>query len=99
MGKFDVIFKDVTEVKFMVGKVVKVNYHRGLVVFEDDIGDYGYFEVLGSDDFEPDEIIIGNLHSLGGETIIKQNTKKKVEVYIEDYGMSLKIAMEMVFRK
>ena len=85
--------------KYMVGKVIKVNYHRELVIFEDDSGDYGYFEVLGSDDFEPDEIISGNLHSLGGETIIKQSTKEKVEVYIEDYGMSLKIAMEMVFRK
>ncbi|MBQ9070641.1 MAG: hypothetical protein IJY23_04775 [Clostridia bacterium] len=83
----------------MIGKVVKVNYRRGLVIFEDDIGDYGYFEVLGSDDFKPDEIIIGNLHSLGGETIIKQSTKEKVDICIEDYGMSYKIAMEMVFRK
>jgi len=83
----------------MVGRVVKVNYRRGLVIFEDDIGDYGYFEVLGGDDFEPDDIIVGNLHSLGGETIVKQNTNEKVEVYIEDYGMSYKIAMEMVFKK
>ena len=83
----------------MVGRVVKVNYRRGLVIFEDDSGDYGYFEVMGSDDFEVDEVIIGNLHSLGGETIVKQNTNEKVEVYIEDYGMSYKIAMEMVFRK
>ena len=99
MGRVDVIYKDGKWVKYMVGKVIKVNYHRGLVIFEDDSGDYGYFEVLGSDDFEPDEIIIGNLHSLGGETIIKQSTKEKVEVYIEDYGMSLKTAIEMVFRK
>lgn len=83
----------------MVGRVVKVNYRRGLVIFEDDIGDYGYFEVMGSDDFEIDEIIIGNLHSLGGETIIKQDTKEKVEVFIEDYGMSYKVAMEMVIEK
>lgn len=83
----------------MIGKVIKVNYHRGLVIFEDDIGDYGYFEVLGGEDFEPDEVISGNLHSLGGETIIKQSAKEKVNVYIEDYGMSLKVAMEMVFRQ
>ena len=55
--------------------------------------------MLGGDDFEPDDIIVGNLHSLGGETIVKQNTNEKVEIYIEDYGMSYKIAMEMVFRK
>lgn len=83
----------------MVGRVVKVNYRRGLVIFEDDIGDQGYFEVMGSDDFEVVEVIIGNLHSLGGETIIKQSTKEKVDVSIEDYGISYKVAMEMVFRK
>ena len=66
----------------MIGKVVKVNYHRGLVIFEDEIGDYGYFEVLGNDDFEPDEIIIGNLHSLRGETIVKQSTKERIDVCI-----------------
>ena len=83
----------------MVGRVEKVNYRRGLVIFEDDSGDYGYFEVMGSDDFEVDEVIIGNLHSLGGEIIIKQSTKEKVDVAIEDYGMSYKVAMEMVFGK
>ena len=82
-----------------VGRVVKVNFKRGLVLFVDDFGDYGYFEMLDFGDFEPDESIVGNLHSLGRETIIKQRTKQKINIFIEDYGMSLKIAMEKVFKR
>lgn len=83
----------------MIGKVVKVNYKRGLVIFEDEIGDYGYFEVLGTEELEEDDIVLGNLHSLGGETIVKKRTKERIKVFVEDFGMSYKIAMEMVFGK
>ena len=83
----------------MVGKIVKVNYKRSLAIFEDSIGDYGYFEMLGKDDLEVDDVIIGNLHSTGREIITKQRTNERFDVYIEDCGMSLTIAMEMVFRK
>ena len=83
----------------MVGKVVKVNYKRGLVIFEDEIGNYGYFEILGTEELEEDDIVLGNLYSLGGETIVKQRTKERIDVFVEDFGMSYKIAMEMVFRK
>lgn len=83
----------------MIGKVVKVNYKCGLVIFEDEIGDYGYFEVLGTEELEEDDIVLGNLHSLGGETIVKQSTKEQIKVFVEDFGMSYKIAMEMVFGK
>ena len=82
----------------MRGRVAKVNYRGGMVVFEDCLGNFGYFEVLGSDDFEEDDIIVGNLHSLGRETILQERTKKKVSVFIEDYGMSYKIALEKVFK-
>ena len=79
----------------MKGIIVKVNYRRSLAIFEDEQGDYGYFEMLGNDDIEEDDIIIGNLHDLGGETITKLSTGEKYDVFIEDFGMSLKIAMEM----
>ena len=82
----------------MIGKIVKVNYKRSLAIFEDNIGDFGYFEILGNDDLEVDDVIIGNLHSTGREIITKQRTNRHFDVYIEDYGMSLKIAMDMVFR-
>ena len=81
----------------MKGRIVDVNYQRGLAVFEDPIGDYGYFEILGSDNLERDDVIIGNLNSLGREVIIKDNAGERIDVFIEDYGMSLQAALSQVF--
>lgn len=82
----------------MSGIVRRVNYRRSLAIFEDCFGDYGYFEMLGKDDLEEDDVIVGNLHNLGGQVIVKEKTGEKYDVYIEDFGMSLKIATEQVFR-
>ena len=81
----------------MRGIVIKVNYRRSLAIFEDSLGDYGYFEMLGKDDLDEDDVIVGNLHHLGREVIVKEKTGEKYDVYIEDFGMSLKIAMDQVF--
>lgn len=79
--------------------VRKVNYRRSMAIFEDVFGDYGYFEMLGRDDLEEDDEIIGNLHNLGRGLITKAATGEKYDVYIEDFGMSLKIAMDQVFKE
>ena len=78
--------------------VRKVNYRRSLAIFEDTLGDCGYFEMLGKDDIEEDDVIVGNLHDLGREVIIKEKTGEKYDVCVEDFGMSLKIATERVYR-
>lgn len=81
----------------MQGRIVEVNYQRGLAIFEDAIGDYGYFEMLSSDALERDDIIAGNLNNLGRETITKAGTGIKIEVFIEDHGMSLEVAKSQVY--
>ncbi len=81
----------------MQGRIVEVNYQRGLAIFEDAIGDYGYFEILGSDSLEKDDTIVGNLNNLGGEVIVKASTGEAIDVFIEDCGMSLTVAMSQVF--
>ena len=81
----------------MQGRIVEVNYQRGLAIFEDATGDYGYFEMLSSDALERDDIIVGNLKNVGRETITKARTGKKIEVFIEDYGMSLEVARNQVY--
>ena len=80
----------------MRGIIIEVNYKRGLVIFEDETGDYGCFEMLGKDDLEKDDVIIGDLHSLGRKIIIKDSTKEKYDVFIEDWGMSLNIARKQI---
>lgn len=81
----------------MRGKIIDVNYQKGLAVFEDTIGDYGYFDILGSDNLERDDVIIGNLNNLGGEVIIKDSTGERINVFIEDFGMSMQVALSQVF--
>lgn len=81
----------------MKGRIVEVNYQRGLAIFEDETGDYGYFEMLGNDNLEKDDMIIGNLHALGGEIVTKVETGEKFDVCIEDWGMSLSIALQAIY--
>ena len=80
----------------MKAVVVAVNYRRGLVAYEIERGDYGYFEVLGSDDFEVDEPIYGNLTTLGDVTVTKVDSGEKVDVYVEDFGMTHKRVIQQI---
>lgn len=77
--------------------VRKVNYRRGMVVFEKEDGDYGYFEILDSVDLEEEDILRGDFDSLGGITIVKISTDEKIDICVEDFGMSYKNAMARVF--
>lgn len=77
--------------------VKKVNYKRGLVVFESESYDCGWFEILDTVDLEEDDELVGDFNELGGTTIIKKSTGEKIEVFIEDYGMSYKKAVEIIY--
>lgn len=78
--------------------VRKVNYKRGLVVFEEENGDCGYFEILDSVDLVEDDVLRGDFESLGSLKIIKVNTGEEINIFVEDYGMSYKNAVARVFR-
>ena len=78
--------------------VGKVNYRRGWIAYETTEVDWGWFEVLDSVDFEEGDEIWGNFTTLGEITIEKGNTGEKVSVFMEDYGMSKKKAIEMIMR-
>lgn len=79
----------------MKGKIIKIN--RGKAIFEDPQGDYGYFEFLGDDDLEEGDIILGNLHFSAQETIKCVSTGKTYSVYVEDWGMSYRTALEKIY--
>ena len=78
--------------------VRRVNNKRGFVVFESEGNDFGWFEILDTVDLEQDDELIGHFKELGGTTITKKSTGENIEVFIEDYGMSFKRAVEMIFR-
>jgi hypothetical protein len=52
--------------------VRKVNYKRGLVVFESEGYDYGWFEILDTVDLDEDDELVGNFNELGGITVLKK---------------------------
>lgn len=81
----------------MKGIIKAVNYTRSLFVFEDETGDCGYFEAANTDDFEEDDIIFGNLHNLGDITVVKEEDRAVYAVTVEDFGMTLEHATEMIF--
>lgn len=78
--------------------VKKANNKRGFVVFETEDYDCGWFEILDTAELDADDELIGNFTELGGTTITKKSTGESVEIFIEDYGMSYKKALEMIFR-
>lgn len=82
----------------MKAYVRKVNYKRGLVVFEKEDGDFGWFEILDTVDLEDDDLLQGDFDVLGGGNVIKIATGETVDIFIEDYGMTYKNAIGMVFR-
>ncbi len=75
------------------------NYKRGLYVFESDIDGYGVFELLGFNEFEKEEILIGDFRCRGKTTIARENDGKKYEIFIEDYGSSLSKALQIISNK
>lgn len=84
---------------FMKVIIKKVNYKRGWAVFEKEDGDFGWFEILDTVDLEEDDLLQGEFDVLGGVTVLKIATRENVDIFIEDYGMTYKKALEMVFRQ
>ena len=82
----------------MKAYVKKVNYKRGLVVFEKEDGDFGWFEILDTVDLEEDDLLQGDFDVLGGVNAIKIATGEIVDIFIENYGMTYKNAIAMAFR-
>lgn len=86
----------------MKGRVIKINYSRSLLAFEveNDYGiDCGVLEILDySDDFEIDDIIIGELDNTQVQTIeiINQRTGNRINVCIEDFGQTFSSAIEAI---
>lgn len=79
--------------------IKKVNDKRGWAVFEKEDGDFGWFEILDTVDLEEDDLLQGEFDVLGGVTVLKIATRENVDIFIEDYGMTYKKALEMVFRQ
>ena len=77
--------------------IVGANHTRGLYIFKNSDGEYGYFELLSGVDLELEDVLIGDFTALAGETVRAADTGEEIDIYIEDY-CSLQMAKKQVFR-
>lgn len=82
----------------MKAVVQKVNYKRGFVAYDIEGYDYGWLEILDKVDLETGDEIEGPFTDLGEAMIYKKSTGEPIDVFIEDYGMSMKKGFEMILR-
>ena len=80
----------------MYAVVKKVNLRNEFVVFKVENSDYGWMQILDGHELEKDDIIIGNFERTGKQMILKKQSNEKIEVCIEDFGMSYNAVINIV---
>lgn len=53
-------------------------------------------QILDGHELEKDDIIIGNFERTGKQMILKKQSNEKIEVCIEDFGMSYNAVINIV---
>lgn len=80
----------------MKAQIIEINYRRGLYIFRREDDETGYFELLEMLDLEPEEILIGNFDDLGNQTVMREETNEKIDIFIEDF-CTIEHAREMIY--
>ena len=76
----------------MKGRVNLLSPKRFMAALMTDNNEYTSFEILGGFDVEIDDIISGDLESLGGETWPNETKHEHIEVFVEDIRGSREMA-------
>jgi hypothetical protein len=82
----------------MKGTVVHHEHRIGFLVIRDDKGEFALAELLGNYDVEMGDIVSGNLHTNGKETLFNQTQNEAMEVSVKGYGLSEQDAISMLLR-
>ena len=77
----------------MQSKIIKVNPKKGLAIFEDAYGSYGFFEILDDIELCEGDEISGELDTLGGVVITKLSTGEELDIFIENSCVTLENAL------
>ncbi|MGC2425321.1 MAG: hypothetical protein WA666_13325 [Nitrospirota bacterium] len=80
----------------MKGTVVEYNPKRGTCIVKDNSNEYSVLELLGHE-VEVGDVISGNLHNLGSETVFNETQMEAMSVYIQDIHASLKVARSITY--
>ncbi|HEX8321496.1 hypothetical protein [Longimicrobium sp.] len=80
----------------MRGIVRIINDNSGLAAVELDVDDWTIFEPLGASDADLDDVVTGNLTSLGSNTWINETRHQRFSVYVQDIHASAEVALRTV---
>jgi len=79
----------------MRARVVDVNLRRGFIAVATS-GGITVMEFLGGYEVEMEDVISGDLESLGGEVVVNETRGEKMEVYIQDVDCTAEHAKELM---
>lgn len=82
----------------MKGQIRFINARKGFFGVCIEEGDYSVIELVDTCMIENGDIVSGNLHSLGSETLINITQNHSMSVFIQDIYSSERNAQAMVYR-
>jgi hypothetical protein len=80
----------------MRGTVRIINDNSGLAAVELDVDDWTIFESLGAADADLDDVVTGNLTTLGSNTWMNETRHQRFSVYVQDIHASMEVALRTV---
>jgi len=80
----------------MKGKVALLNPTRGMASLITETGEHTSFEVLGPFNLNLNDIINGDLESLGSETWYNVTKMEQLDVFVEDIHCSSDRALKII---
>ena len=78
----------------MKATIVAVNIRKGLYAFCCD-SDYGYFELLGGEEINVGDVLVGDFSCLGGTSVKNVDSNETIDIFIEDF-CSFEFAVERI---
>lgn len=77
----------------MKATIIDKNYGRDLYIFRREDDETGYFELLEGEDFEIDDVLVGDFTKKGNTFVRCESDKRKIS--IEDF-CSVEVAKERI---
>ncbi len=81
---------------FMRGVVVHHEHRIGYIVIRDQFGEFTVAELSGGYEVVKGDIIEGNIHSEGDETLYNLTQAEHQKVYVQGHGMSEQASIRMI---
>lgn len=80
----------------MKGTVVHHEHRSGFIVIRDEVGEFVIAQLAEKYDVERGDILSGQLHSSGSETVVNQTQNESMNVVVKGYGLTEQDAISLM---